>query len=138
MRISSKQVSYQGSRKLFKNKGARAEIVATVCLILSVQGLRNEPTFKIWIQEIAWEIEILTVDLNQVSKGRFTAYIIIKMQNVISYSSYHIKAYFSKNLAGLKTPLSLIGCLVLAHLRNGSVIYWTSISFIEWVEKWGG
>ena len=45
---------------------------------------------------------ILMVDLNQLSKGRFTEHFIIKMKNVISYSSYHIKAYFSKKLAGVK------------------------------------
>ena len=101
MRISSKQVSYQGSRKLFKNKGTRAEIVATVCLILSVRVLKKRVNF----QDLNPRNSIcciLTVDLNQLSKGRFSEDSIIKIQNVISYSSYHIKAYFSKKLAGVK------------------------------------
>ena len=105
MRIISKQVSYQGSRKLFKIKGTRAEIFATVCLILSVRVLKKRANF----QDLNPRNSIcciLTVDLNQLSKGRFTEHFIIKMQNVISYSSYHIKAYFSKNWRGLTTPLS--------------------------------
>ena len=105
MPISSKQVSYQGSRKLFRNKGATAEIVATVCLILSVRVLKKRANF----QDLNPRNSIcciLTVDLNQLSKCHLTGHFIIKMKNVISYSSYHIKAYFRKNWRGLKTPLS--------------------------------
>ena len=101
MRISSKQVLYQGLWKLFKNRGPRTNIVATVCLILSVRVLKKRAN----IQDFNPRNSIcciLTVDLNQLSKGRFTDHFIIKMQNVISYSSYHIKAYFSKKLAGVK------------------------------------
>ena len=49
---------------------------------------------------------ILTVDLNQLSKGRFTEHFIIKMKNVISYSSSILKPILAKNWRGLKTPLS--------------------------------
>ena len=99
MRISSKQVSYQGSRKLFRNKGARAEIVATVCLILSVRVLKKRANF----QDLNPRNSIcciLTVDLNQLSKCRLTGHFIIKMQNVISYSSYHIKPILEKTGGG--------------------------------------
>ena len=119
MRISSKQVSYHGSRKLFKNKGARAAIVATVCLILSVQVLKKRANFED-LNPRNSICCILMVDLNQLSKGRFTEYFIIKMQNVISYSSYHLKAYFSKNLAILSLSPS---SQQLSHILDFSKFY---------------
>ena len=117
MRISSKQMSYQGSWKLFKNKGARAEIVATVCLILSVRVLKKRANF----QDLNPRNSIcciLTVDLNQLSKGRFTGHFNIKMESVISYSLYHIKAYFSKKLAGVKDSPWPIFATAISHILD--------------------